>query len=396
MTKNKVLIIAGEFLPNTESVGGVIRVFSFLKTLKNFKKYVVCKKSKFRGYFGLRKYLKNTKVIHVNRFISTKNNLMIRVIRFFFGNILYLYAIDSTFFLLSSYKTNILKILKEQNINKVIISGPPFSLFYLVPYIKLKFPDIKIILDYRDGWGKRITSGLYIFKFLQNKFEKKIITKSDFIVTATKKIFDDVKSFKISTNVIFLSNGYLKLKNLIHKKLNLDKKIINIGYFGLISDKKESYRDINILIKTIELFKNQKFNFYFFGNSKIDEKIKNKHFLNFYKNTSYLKTQSLMKQFDYLLILHTEKSTSSEVITGKFYEYLLSGVPILVISNGDTEAGKIIKKLKIGYQIDYSKKNLFDLLNRINKKFVFKKKFSVEKFSRDFQNKKLIKIMKNL
>jgi hypothetical protein len=103
-----------------------------------------------------------------------------------------------------------------------------------------------------------------------------------------------------------------------------------------------------------------------------------------------------MKQFDYLLILHTEKSTSSEVITGKFYEYLLSGVPILVISNGDTEAGKIIKKLKIGYQIDYSKKNLFDLLNRINKKFVFKKKFSVEKFSRDFQNKKLIKIMKNL
>ena len=100
-----------------------------------------------------------------------------------------------------------------------------------------------------------------------------------------------------------------------------------------------------------------------------------------------------MKKFDYLLILHTEKSTSGEVITGKFYEYLLSKIPILVISNGQTEAGKIIQKNKIGYQFDYSKINLTKSLNKLNKKFVFKKKYSITKFNRDFQNKKLLRIL---
>ena len=67
MEKKKILVISGEFLPYTESVGGVIRIFSFLKTLRNYKKYIICTKSKFRGYFGLKKYLVDTKIIHINK-----------------------------------------------------------------------------------------------------------------------------------------------------------------------------------------------------------------------------------------------------------------------------------------------------------------------------------------
>ena len=102
-----------------------------------------------------------------------------------------------------------------------------------------------------------------------------------------------------------------------------------------------------------------------------------------------------MKQFDYLLILHTEKSTSSEVITGKFFEYLLSGKPIIIISNGKTEAGKIIKKHKVGYEIDYSEQNLLQSLNKLNKKFFQKRKLSIENYNRDFQNIKLERLIKN-
>ena len=65
-----------------------------------------------------------------------------------------------------------------------------------------------------------------------------------------------------------------------------------------------------------------------------------------------------MQEFDYLLILHTEKSTSKEVVTGKFYEYLSSRIPIIIISNGETEAGKIIKKHNLGFSIDYSRTSL--------------------------------------
>ncbi len=102
-----------------------------------------------------------------------------------------------------------------------------------------------------------------------------------------------------------------------------------------------------------------------------------------------------MKNFDYLLILHTEKSTAKEVITGKFYEYLNSGTPIIMVSNGETEAGKLIKKHNLGYVLDYSKHNLSDFFNKIDiKNFKYKSNKELQKFSRDEQNKKLVKIIK--
>lgn len=395
MKKKKILIITGEFLPHTESVGGVIRVFSFLKTLKNYKKYVVCKKSKFRGYFGLKKYLINTSIIHINKFSNKQNNIFIKIIKYFFSNLLYLFAIDNSFFFLKLYKKKILKVLETEKINKVLISGPPFSIFYLVPFIRSKYPNIKIILDYRDGWGKRIKSNFYFLKYIQHKIEKKILLNCNCIILATKKIFEDIKTFDIKIKKLLIYNGYLKLQSPKKRKLKLDKQKINVGYFGLISDNKNSYRDINILIKPLERLYHKKFHFHFFGNSKLKRTTKYKKFFSFYKNTSYLITQNLMKQFDYLLILHTEKSTSSEVITGKFFEYLLSGKPIIIISNGKTEAGKIIKKHKVGYEIDYSEQNLLQSLNKLNKKFFQKRKLSIENYNRDFQNIKLERLIKN-
>ena len=101
-----------------------------------------------------------------------------------------------------------------------------------------------------------------------------------------------------------------------------------------------------------------------------------------------------MSKFNYLLILHTEKSTSKEVVTGKFYEYLSSGIPIIVVSNGETEVGKLIKRYNLGLVIDYNKKsltNFFDNLIYENRNFTSNK--NIQTFSRDYQNKKLIKII---
>ena len=127
-----------------------------------------------------------------------------------------------------------------------------------------------------------------------------------------------------------------------------------------------------------------------------NKKIKKFKYFKFNKNISYFETQNKMKNFDYLLILHTEKSTAKEVVTEKFYEYLSSGVPIIMISNGETEAGKLIKKYKLGYSIDYSKISLSDFFMTLKKKKQFHHKPSYLKlFSREEQNKKLVKIINN-
>ena len=103
---------------------------------------------------------------------------------------------------------------------------------------------------------------------------------------------------------------------------------------------------------------------------------------------------SKMQEIDYLLILHTEKSTAKEVITGKFYEYLKSKTPIIVISEGQTECGNLVKNLGVGYDVDYSKISLSNFFLELGKYPNLNKKINLKIFSRDFQNEKLVNLIK--
>ncbi len=186
--------------------------------------------------------------------------------------------------------------------------------------------------------------------------------------------------------------------NLSKKKIEKNKNKIKIGYFGLISEDEHSYRNIKVVYNALKnnKFLQNKFIFEFYGNSEINNiNIKNFKSFKFKNNLNYRNALSKMTQMDYLLIIHTERSTSKEMVTSKFYDYLAARTPIINISSGENEVGNIIKKFKLGKNIDYEKENLNEFflnLKRKNEKIKWKKNFN--SFSRGYQNKKLIKIIK--
>lgn len=51
---------------------------------------------------------------------------------------------------LIQYSTN---LIREKNIRNLIVTGPPFSVFYFAGFIKLENPGVNLILDYRDSWN---------------------------------------------------------------------------------------------------------------------------------------------------------------------------------------------------------------------------------------------------
>ena len=139
MSKKKILFITGEFLPYTQSVGGVIRLVSFIRTLNKFDITILCSKGKYFGYFGFEKYLKNVKTIFVNSHgnkLINNENIILRILRTLFSNIFYLFAFDSKFILVNSYKLKLKNILNNSKPDCIILSGPPFSLFKLALFIK--------------------------------------------------------------------------------------------------------------------------------------------------------------------------------------------------------------------------------------------------------------------
>lgn len=394
--KKNILVISGQFIPYTRSIGGIIRVLSFCNSLdKKYKVNLISTKTSLFGFFGLRKKVKNYNLL----FVKKKNfffYLIFGFVKKFFPNFAYILALDFSF----AYKNEIFELAKEtikkKKIKFVLISCPPFSLFYVGNRIKNEFNnDVKIIYDYRDGWFSRFDryNNNYFFSKLKSYFEDKVLKSSFKILCATKTIYQKI-TFK---NKILLTNGYYSLPP---ENKNIKKKdIIKIGYFGLISDDPNGYRDINILFKSLnqDYFENNNFKFYFYGNNHISNKnIRNFKKFKFCKNLNYFEAQKEMQKMDYLLIIHTDKLTVKEVITGKFYEYVSTNTPIISITNGEAEVNKIINKFKLGHVINFRKKSIskefLKILKIKKKKINFKYK---NKFSRNYQNHKLMNILKD-
>jgi glycosyltransferase involved in cell wall biosynthesis len=404
MIKKNILFITGQFLPYTQSVGGIIRIYSFLQTLKNkYNLHLLTSSGTYYGYLGIsKKNLKKIKITYLkkknNLLFNDHNHILARSLFYnkIFINIFYLLGIDYSFFFVNQYFKETIKIIDSKKINYIIISAPPFSLFFLIKKIKLLYPNIKIIIDYRDGWTGRINSILLVIikKFVECFIEKNIIRFADSILAATNSIKISL-SLITKKKIILLTNGFLNISKRV--KLNKSKKIL-IGYFGLISDKSGGYRNISIIhnvLKKNNLFL-KKYSFTFYGNNKIvNSDIKNFSCFKFKKNISYNKVLfRRMSKMDYLLILHTDKNTAKEVITGKLYEYIASRTPIIFISAGETEGGKVIKKNKLGYSINYLENNLEHFFLNLKKNSNLKQKTNIQIFSRKFQNKKLFLLLK--
>lgn len=401
--KKNILIITSQFLPHTKSIGGIARVFGFTQKLK--KKYnvkILTQKNKYYGYLGLKKYVKDFDINFISEKTNTQSSRINKtfqipkyIIKTIFRNLFYILSLDNAFIYKGDYASSALKSIKKNKIDIILISSPPFSLLSISRNIKKKYPNIKIVLDYRDGWTQRISNKyLFLVKSLIFRFlEKEILKISDLVITATQTIKDDLDK-KISINSHLITNGFLSKVNSPSNKKSKINKFINIGYFGLVSESKFSYRDINILYNSLK--NNNRVKIHFYGNSNIKKKkfINFKNF-SFHENIDFEKVKIEMKKMDYLLVYHTELSTVREVVTSKFYEYLTTNVPILVITNGESEASHLVNKYKLGISINYQVYNLIKFFKfDINKKYkILKNKNNLIKFSREFQSSKFVKLI---
>ena len=150
MTKRKILIITGEFLPNTPSIGGVIRLVSFLNSLKGHKIKLISVKKKYYGYFGFKKYVNHVEKIYINTDLSYKDNwhrYIFYLIKIFLSNLFYILGIDHNYFNHKKLSQQTYKIIKSFKPNYILITAPPFSLFRLVNVVRKIDTKVKIILD---------------------------------------------------------------------------------------------------------------------------------------------------------------------------------------------------------------------------------------------------------
>lgn len=415
--KSNVLILTYEMLPYSNTFGGCQRMYFLAEYLANndINVTVVSAKKVNSGFFGKKVGFKtlyygkesfNNKVDNKNNkykklFRNELRNIIEKVSTFYFNEPSNLLALRA-FLWLHKYKNNILSSIGTNNIQTVIISGPPFTLFSIVKDIKLKYPNTKVILDYRDPWG------LWNFKKSFAYFrEKTYLNTADEIVVVTPKAKEDtITYFKTDTKISVIYNGYSQSVwngvdiNKIHKN-----KKLKISFIGSIDFIEDSYRDTRNFFKAYEEYK-EFFELYFIG-VEFTEIVNN--IVNKYPEIKIIpkvtQEQSLyyMLESDILLTLHTANDNSGKyLIQGKVFDYLKSRKIILSIGQKSDFTNVFINKNKIGFTCENNVKeikNLFNTLLELKNKdslhnFVRSNDFNIEEFSRENQNNKFLSLLK--
>lgn len=293
------------------------------------------------------------------------------------------------------------QIISETGIDRVITTSPPHSTQLIGLKLKKKFPGIKWIADFRDPW----TDIYYYNRFyptlparmLDSFYERKVIRTVDRIITVGQTLKENLGS-KISgaeNKIEVITNGYDEADFTADDEAAPQKLIIS--YVGTLS---ESYpldglmEALNALLQTGKDFilrfageipkdlKNLIINKLNLASIEFNPYLGHEEALRFIKGSSVL-----------LLIIPYHRSNKS-ILTGKLYEYIAAGKPILCIGPVDGDAAGIINETGTGKTFDYNDPDgILNFLLIGKDSFPGDKGNSISRYSRQYLTGKVVKIL---
>ncbi len=301
----------------------------------------------------------------------------------------------------------------KNNIEYIISSGPPHSMHLIALGLKNKFTSLKWVADFRDPWTNiDFYDKLMLTKrsnYKHHSQELNVLTTADIILSIGKGMNNEF------LNIYQKSGG---------KNLNKFKVISNgfdaddIKTSDIIKDKKFSIAHIGTLVKdrnpivlwkvlkkltdTRDDFRSQ-LEIKLVG--KVDifvkEQLENYGLINFVKKIEYLPHSEVIieqQQSKVLLLLINNTKNAKDILTGKFFEYMASGSPILAIGPLDGELADIIKQTQTGLISNFEDEITLEknILNLFVNQSIQTNGEEVIKYSREELTKKLCKLLNEL
>jgi glycosyltransferase involved in cell wall biosynthesis len=237
----------------------------------------------------------------------------------------------------------------------VISTYPTASSHFIAHRIKLLNPKIYWVADYRDMWS--ISHLSKPSKKLKSLELFTVGKHADLITTISNELSIELSKF-LKREVHEITNGFdmteLELSNLIEKN-KIKNNTIKIVYTGMIYPGR---RDPSLMIlaiinleKKYGLYNKFELNFYGSSSDTIKNFINadNKHFINQCGYVTRDLAITLQNQADFVLLLESDKEDAKGILTGKLFEYIFSGTPIISIGSIENSSiWKVLNNTKTG------------------------------------------------
>lgn len=219
--------------------------------------------------------------------------------------------------------------------------GPPASHFIASSVIQ-KHRNIRWIADYRDLWSQRhIMTAKGIFKIVERYIEKRTVKSASHLTTVSQPLeakLQELVNGKIPVSIVY--NGYdseLDPSKFISGRMINQK--MHIVYTGTIyegrSDPSPLFQAIAELAAE-DVITEEDITVSFYGNrmanlSQLVEKYKVSAWVELKGAVTHTESLLAQQNADFLLFLESNKPDARGVLTGKLFEYITTGKPILAV-----------------------------------------------------------------
>lgn len=247
----------------------------------------------------------------------------------------------------------------------VVSSFGPAADHLIANDMKASNPDLLWVADYRDLWSQRVTGLNISERTLQHECEIELATvgkRADLITTVSHDLVRQLQELH-HKSVTYAPNGFDIDREDVERRVTGKCEIestnpIRIVYTGIIYPK---LRDPTPLFDVLASLRadgslgkcNITVDFYGSRIAMARELARNARYAPFIRIKGHVpRKQALSAQqsADFLLLLESPEEAARGVLTGKLFEYMVSGRPILCVgSRPDFEIGRVLSETGTGW-----------------------------------------------
>jgi len=315
-----------------------------------------------------------------------------------------LFIPDARMFWIKPSIKYLINYLKKNPVDLIITSGPPHSTHLIGLRLKQTL-QIPWVADFRDPWTNiDFYQELKLSKWADKKhrnLEKKVLTNSDLVLTIGENLKNELIKLG-GKNVQIVENGYDEDDFTEEENINIDNEftIAHIGSFTPSRNHNVLWQSLKELtLENVEFKKQLKIKLI----GKVDHSVYNSvrkfslesHILSL-GYMSHNKVIEEQKKSKVLLLMVNNTPNAKGIITGKIFEYIASGRPVLVIGPKDGDLSQIINNTKCGIVCDFN--DVSDLKSALISLFQNKLSFSSDAsyYTRINLTEKLSNLLENV
>lgn len=306
------------------------------------------------------------------------------------------------------------KYLKNNPIDAIISTGPPHSMHLIAKALHKKF-NIPWVADFRDPWTDiDFYKDLHLTKRADKKhhrLEKEVLTSANEVVTIGEHCAFGLKQIG-NRDIKIITNGYDFNTDDLKKEIKLTEKftLSHIGIIGENRNPEKFWEAMGELIQASERINQESkysgqdtfskrasfkdaLNIRLIG--QVDRKVVKsieanglKDYVDFIPYIPHNEVIEKQAESQVLLLFINKIPNAKSIITGKIFEYIVSGRPIFAVGPEDGDIATILKETQTGIIIDFDDKKrmkdeIWNLFSKYSQnKLVTKHNAALDKYSR--------------